>query len=108
MKVHEDSVGFNVPVLVIPDSKFGRMHPVIVGTNVIRLFRDSDLGNQMSEPWQMAFAGLQCATFQGKFSGKVSTVIKPYETVTLNCVARNLPHDVAQVVTENPSDGKSG
>ena len=108
LKLYTDSSAFLVPILVIPDNKFCKSNPVILGTNVIRLFRDSDLRPDLPEEWQLAFASLHCASFQAEFTGTISTVLEPYESTTLNCVARNIPHDISQVVTENSTDGNPG
>ena len=108
LQVHQTSPVFRVPILVIADSKFCNTIPVIIGTNVIRLFRDADFNDEMSDQWQTAFDSLQCATFPAKFSGRNKTVLKPFQTLTVNCVARNVPHDIAQVVTENRPDGNPG
>ena len=61
------SRSFDIPLLVISDNKFNSACPVIIGTNVIRLFRDSQLSSDFSNAWQSAIDSLQCVTFSASF-----------------------------------------
>ena len=72
------SRSFDIPLLVISDNKFNSSCPVIIGTNVIRLFRDSQLSSDFSNAWQSAIDSLQCVTFSAKLSGKKSRILTIY------------------------------
>ncbi|KAH3784861.1 hypothetical protein DPMN_162933 [Dreissena polymorpha] len=97
-------IALDVPILVIKDNSLNRDCPVIVGTNVIRLMRDMVSQNDsdvIPEEWNIAIASLNVTLFAAKLSSKRPVKLGPYETVSLNCVARGVNHAVANVVTEN-------
>ena len=49
----------NVPVLVVPTTKYNLQVPIIIGTNVIRLAKEHCLEDQVPKEWHDAFLSLQ-------------------------------------------------
>ena len=52
------SVSFTVPVLIVSDTEYNRKVPVIIGTNVIRLCKQSVPEADVPAEWQLAFDSL--------------------------------------------------
>ena len=102
-----------VPILVIPDNKFNKTCPVIVGTNVLRRFKTfvSELRfkeernvTKLPNEWQCAMETLTPKTFCVKACGKRTTTIGPFETVTINGLVRNFKGKEVSIVTETPDN----
>ena len=55
----------NVPVLVVPDTDFNNSCPIIIGTNVIRICKDSchDSDVVIPEEWETAMCKISCHSF---------------------------------------------
>ena len=88
-----------VPLLVV--------HDAFIGTNVIRLCRNHLAQYPVSsvpETWEMAFDSVKCNLFVVKSTNKHVVEVKPYETVIVKGVARNIPSSVSNVITENISN----
>ena len=49
------SISFTIPVLIISDTEYNRKVPVIIGTNVIRLCKQSVPEADVPAEWQLAF-----------------------------------------------------
>ncbi|XP_052777891.1 uncharacterized protein LOC128215224 [Mya arenaria] len=92
----------DVPVLVVPDTG---SHPVIVGTNIIRRCKSASVApaRPLPDSWQSAFDALVCEPITVKSTNEHTVELGPYESVTLNGIARGLKHDVQKIVTENIS-----
>ena len=94
----------DVPVLVVPDTDFNRICPVIVGTNVLRPLRSkvslSSVSSDIPGPWQLAMDSLTYKTYTVKASSRKPISVKPYEMVVIDGFARGIDHDVAEAVTE--------
>jgi len=92
-----------VPVLVVPDTDFNQSCPVIVGTNIIRICKESCSNSDVVVPeeWNTAICSMACESFPVKSVNKRPIVIGPYETVLVKGVSRNIASSISEAVTEN-------
>lgn len=96
-------VEFNVPVLVVPDSKLNDMCDIIIGTNVIRLYTKhvNQTDQNIPDAWRLALASIKCKVYSVKAANKQVLEIGPYQSAVVNGTVRGLDHDVKEIVTEN-------
>lgn len=93
----------NVPVLVVPDTQYNNDCPVIVGTNIIRICKESCSNGDVFVPneWKTAICSMACDSFPVKSVNRKPIVIAPYETVLVKGISRNLDTSISEAVTEN-------
>ena len=98
----------NVPVLVVPDTDFNHSCPIIIGTNVIRICKESchNVDVDIPEEWETAMCKISCHSFTVKSLNKKPVVIQPYDTVLIKGITRKLDPSIVTAVTEN-IDGKN-
>lgn len=97
----------NVPVLVVPTTKYNLQVPIIIGTNVIRLAKEHCLGDQVPKEWHDAFLSLQNGYIGFvKSTNKKNIEIKPMETVTISGLVRKRK-EVETAVTESTDKASS-
>ena len=93
---------YDIPVLVVPDTDFNYKCPVIVGTNVLRLCKESCMIETDTIPteWKTAIDSIQCKLYSVKSDSKKPITIGPYETTILNGRSRRIGSNIENVVTE--------
>ncbi len=93
----------DVPVLVVHDTDFNLDCPVIIGTNIIRICKESCSSGDVfiPEEWKTAMCSITCQSFPVKSVNRKPIVIGPYETVLVKGVSRNLDTSITEAVTEN-------
>lgn len=97
-----------VPVLVMPSTEYNSEVPVIIGTNVIRLYQEMiNEEDEIPSQWSNAFLTLQNG-FAGlvRSTNKTNIQIQPMETVTISGFIRK-GRDVETVVTEQTERASS-
>ena len=97
-----------VPVLVVPVTDYGLHAPVVIGTNVIRLCRNScDSEATIPDTWKNAFVSFQQGSVGViKSTNKVNIKIKPNETITLSGMVKNC-RQFESAVTETTQGASS-
>ena len=94
---------FSVPVIIVTESsEFSDNCPMIIGTNLIKLFKGSQFTKNLPSEWKAAITNINCraVSVPGKLCGKRPIVIEPYSTQSVTCMVRGMT-SVTQVVTEN-------
>ena len=93
----------DVPVLVVHDTEINFDCPVIVGTNIIRVCKESCSDGDVFIPdeWKTAMCSISCQSFPVKSVNRKPIVIGPYETVLVKGVSRHLDTSMKEAVTEN-------
>ena len=100
-----------VPVIVVPDTSFGSICPVVIGTNVIRRCKsiaETDNVGNIPEVWSVAFTALTCNPFVVRSTNKRIITVGPYESLNLNGITRGCNNLAGSVVTENCIDSTTG
>ena len=105
------SFSLDVPILVIPDNDFNLSCPVVIGTNVLRRCKyyvsyHGITAEEIPVEWEAAMQGIPSQTFCVKACNRRTVTVGPFETVTINGIARGLNNRISTVVTEN-IDGMS-
>ena len=98
-----DGFKVTIPVLVVPNNDLTSHYQVIVGTNIIRLFRNSDAVEVLPEAWQMAVNSFSSNEFVVRSLNKRNIQIAPYESKVIHGMSTVSEH-VSEVLTENLSD----
>ena len=100
---------FVIPLLVVSNTEYNSTVPAIIGTNVIRLCRQSrsQSGIPVPEEWQLAFDSLLDETIPVKTTNNFNIRIGPGEVKTLNGIVRKAG-DVHTAVTEHIDNSLSG
>ncbi|KAK3088701.1 hypothetical protein FSP39_022540 [Pinctada imbricata] len=99
---------FTIPLLVVPDTEYNFKVPIIVGTNAIRLFRNTELRGMVPEAWQNAFVTLfdNCGV-PVRSTNKRPITLKPNEMKTIHGLARCID-DMSKAITEQADTSLSG
>ena len=97
-----------IPLLVVPDTDYNVKVPIIVGTNIIRLFKETEAAGEIPEAWQTAFDSL-CIDegIPVRTTNKYAIRIGPNETKTIHGIARR-DENVQTAVTEHTDTSLSG
>ena len=102
-------VELDVPVLIVPDTDFNRKCPVIIGTNVLRIYRDllSEKDKDMKgipKEWKVAFKSMKSKCYLVKSVCKKSITVKPNESVMIKGCVTGLPNNNMTMVCESCDD----
>ena len=102
-------VELDVPVLIVPDTDFNRKCPVIIGTNVLRIYRDllsekdKDMKGILKE-WKVAFKSMKSKCYLVKSVCKKPITVKPNESVMIKGCVTGLPNNNMTMVCESCDD----
>ena len=100
------SFSLDIPVLVIPDNAINNSSPVIVGTNVLCRCKTflTKSADEITIPtdWRLAIDSLDTRTYPLIVCGKKNIIITPFESITINGIARNVEYSISSVITETP------
>lgn len=93
---------FIIPVLVMSNTEFNSEVPAIIGTNVIRLCKESSPNNNNNIPseWQIAFDSLCDDSIPVRTTNTHNIRVGPGEVKTLHGIVRNTK-DIHTAVTEH-------
>lgn len=98
-----------VPALVVPSTSYHTEVPIVVGTNVIRLYKEmcSDTEDEVPSEWSNAFLSVQNG-FVGsvRSTNKTSINLQPMEVVTVSGFVRK-QKEVESAVTEQIENASS-
>lgn len=93
----------DIPVLVVPENSSNSEVPVIIGTNVIRIFKEISSGAEyIPDSWNMAFQHLIDDSV-GTIKTTRKITLKPYEVKTITGFVRKT-RSVESAVTEAGDD----
>ena len=91
-----------VPLLVVPVTEYNSQVPVIVGTNIIRQYKNSYEGSDdVPEEWNTAFLSV-CSDRIGVVKSTAKIVLQPLETKTITGLTRKMRN--AEAAVTEPSD----
>ena len=100
----------SVPILVTPTTEYREKVPVIIGTNVIRVFRDQEetFENLIPDPWKLAFDSMKISkSIPVKTTNKFPLTIGPNQVKTVQGLVRNTG-SISTVVTEQEGSHQCG
>lgn len=91
----------HVPMLVVPDNDFNMQCPVILGTNVIRFYKDfvSDV-EDVPQAWKLAVNSMK-GSYSVRSLNKKSVVVEPYQSYVVQGLVRGVQGEDTQFITEN-------
>ena len=89
------------------NTEYNRTVPVIIGTNVIRLLKQSSVDGFIPEEWQTAFSSLVDHTLPVKTTNNFSIRLGPGKVKTVHGLVRNTA-DLENAVTEQTDTLLSG
>ena len=98
---------FVIPVLVVSNTEYNKHVPSIIGTNVIRLFKDSCPISDIPSEWQTAFDCMCDDTIPVRTTNNYNLRVGPGEIKTLHGIVRNTK-DMHTAVTEHTDSSLSG
>jgi len=98
---------FYIPLLIVPDTEYNYDVPVIVGTNVIRLFKGSDDNAHIPKEWQIALDSLNEDKIPVRSTNRFSIRLGPNEMKTIHGIVRTT-NDPDTAVTEHIETGLAG
>ena len=96
-----------VPLLIVSDTEYNQTVPAIIGTNVIRLFKQDNSSSSMPVEWQTAFDSICDDGIPVKTTSNYSIRIGPGEIKTLHGIVRNT-NNIDTAVTEHINGSLSG
>ena len=102
-----EGIALSIPVLVVLNTEYNRTVPVIIGTNVIRLLKQSSVDSFIPEEWQTAFSSLVDHTLPVKTTNNFSIRLGPGEVKTVHGLVRNTA-DLENAVTKQTDTLLSG
>ncbi|KAL3890670.1 hypothetical protein ACJMK2_002951 [Sinanodonta woodiana] len=95
----------SVPILVVPDTGSDLNCPGVIVTNAIRLCRDymkdNPSANRVPDAWDIAIDSIKCKPLTVRSTNMHAVNVEPYETVTINGIARNVDAGISEIVAEN-------
>ena len=91
----------NVPLLVVPDNEFNTQCPVILGTNVIRFYKEfvSDV-EDVPQAWKLAVKSMGGSFIVQSLSEK-PVVVEPYQSHVIQGLVRGVEGENKQFITES-------
>lgn len=89
-----------IPLLVVSNTEYNSKVPVIIGTNVIRLYKDSKHTSDIPDEWQVAFDSLCDDNIPVKTTNNFNIRVGPGEVKTIHGIARNTGQ-LSTAVTEH-------
>ena len=93
-----------VPLLVVPTTEYNRTVPLIVGTNVIRQFKDySSNSKEVPEAWQSAISSISNSQV-GRVKSTTKLTLQPMEVKTVTGFVRK-SENVESAITEPLENG---
>ncbi|MCW4250032.1 MAG: RNase H-like domain-containing protein [Candidatus Thiodiazotropha endolucinida] len=98
---------FIVPVLVVADTEYNSQVPAIIGTNVIRLCKQSNHKTDVPNEWQTAFDSLCDDTIPVRTTNNYGIRLAPGEVKTIHGIVRGTK-DIQNAVTEHIEGTLSG
>ena len=98
---------FRIPLLVVNNTDYNSKVPAIIGTNVIRLCKESSPSDNVPVEWQIAFDSMCDDTLPVKTTNNYNIRIGPGEIKTLSGLVRN-NKDFQTAVTEHVDCSLSG
>lgn len=97
-----------IPLLVVPDTEYNQKVPIIIGTNVIRLFRNTEFAGMVPEAWQNAFVTLfDYSGVPVRSTNRRPIILRPNEMKTIHGLARSVD-DMNIAITEHTDTSLSG
>ena len=97
----------DIPILVVNDTDFNRTVPAIIGTNVIREYRELRSKSNTPVEWQTALDNLCDSAIPVRTTNNFNIRVGPGEVKTLNGLARKTG-DINTAVTEHINNSLSG
>lgn len=100
---------YAIPALVVPQTNYSKIVPVIVGTNFIRICRNTyeqTLDEDVPDEWRVAFNSLKDEV-PVKTTNKYAIQIAPNETKVIRGIVRNV-RNIESAVTEQVNTSLSG
>lgn len=100
---------YAIPALVVPQTNYSKIVPVIVGTNFIRICRNTyeqTLDEDVPDEWRVAFNSLKDER-PVKTTNKYAIQIAPNETKVIRGIVRNV-RNIESAVTEQVNTSLSG
>ena len=97
----------DIPILVVNDTDFNRTVPAIIGTNVIREYRELRSESNTPVEWQTALDNLCDSAIPVRTTNNFNIRVGPGEVKTLNGLARKTG-DINTAVTEHINNSLSG
>ena len=76
-------------MLVVPNTDYNEQVPVIIGTNVIRLCKQSSPSVDIPVEWQTAFDSMTDDTLPVKNTNRFNIPVAPREVKTIPGIVRN-------------------
>ena len=67
---------------------------------------DNPSTNRVPDAWDIAIDSIRCKSFTVRSTNMHAVNVAPYETVTINGIARNVDADISEAVTENLGNSK--
>ena len=101
------SATFRIPLLVVNNTDYNSKVPAIIGTNVIRLCKESSPSDNVPVEWQIAFDSMCDDTLPVKTTNNFNIRIGPGEIKTLSGLVRN-NKNFQTAVTEHVDCSLSG
>ena len=98
---------FHIPLLVVADTQYNSKVPAIIGTNVIRLFRQTSPQTDIPVEWTTAFDSLCNDTLPVKTCNNYNIRVGPGEVKVLNGIVRKTGK-MDTAVTEHIDSSLSG
>ena len=86
--------------LVVSDTSYNKQVPCIIGTNAIRLYKNSCTSENIPSEWEMAFDGISDESIPVRTTNNYSIRVGPGEVKTLHGLVRNTK-DMHTAVTEH-------
>ena len=94
------SISFTIPVLIVSDTEYNRKVPVIKGTNVKRLCKQSVPEDDVPAEWQLAFDSLCDDSLPVRTTNNLNIRVGPRGVKVLHGFARKTK-DFETAVTEH-------
>ena len=101
------SITHGIPILVVKDTEFNKTVPAIIGTNIIREFRQDRFKPDLPEAWQSALDGLCDNAIPVKTTNNFTIRVGPGEMKTVNGLARDASK-ISTGLTEHINSSLSG
>ena len=67
---------------------------------------DNPSANRVPDAWDIAIDSIKCKPLTVRSTNMHAVSVEPYETVTINGIARNVNAGISEVVTENLENSK--
>lgn len=98
---------YNVPLLIVANTEYNSKVPSIIGTNVIRLCKQSSFGSDIPGEWQSAFDSLCDDAIPVRTTNNFNIRVGPGEVKIIHGIVRKTS-DLDTAVTEHVDNSLSG